>query len=88
MRLTILYREHSDHARAVSEFVGTMRRCYPGKKIELLDIDTRAGASEAALHGVVQYPALIITSYEGRVMNQWEGDNLPTIDEVAGQLTG
>ena len=87
MRLTILYRQNSDHARDVTEFVEMMRRRYPGKRIELLDIESRAGATEATLHEIMQYPALIVTSYEGRVMQQWEGLPLPAIDEVGGQLT-
>lgn len=87
MRLTILYKENSDHTRDVLEFVEMLRRRYPGKKAELLDVETRAGATEASLHSVSQYPALIITSYEGRVMQMWEGLPLPVIDEVGGQLT-
>ncbi len=87
MRLTILYKENSDHARDVLEFVEMLRRRYPGKKAELIDVETRAGATEASLHDVSQYPALIITSYEGRVMQIWEGLPLPVIDEVGGQLT-
>lgn len=87
MRLMILYRQNSDHARDVTDFVEVLRRRYPGKKAELLDIETRAGATEASLHDIMQYPALIVTSYEGRVMRQWEGLPLPIVDEVGGMLT-
>lgn len=83
----ILYRQNSDHARAVTDFAEMFRRRYPGKRAELLDIETRGGAAEANLHEVTQYPALIITSYEGRVVQQWEGLPLPVVDEVGGQLT-
>ncbi len=86
MRLLILYRDKSDHSRDISEFVEMLRRRYPGKSATLEDIDTKEGAADAVLHGVVKYPALIITSYEGRVMQQWEGLPLPTIDEVASLL--
>lgn len=86
MRLTILYRQNSDHAREVTDFVEMFRRRYPDKRVELLDIETRAGATEATLHEIMQYPALIVTSYEGRVIQQWEGLPLPIVDEVGGQL--
>ncbi len=86
MRLTVLFREHSEHARAVSEFVEMLSRRYPGRTATLLDIDTREGAAEASLHGVVQYPAFIVTSFDGVVIQQWEGLPLPLIDEVAGMI--
>ena len=86
MRLTILYRDSSEHARSVTDFIEMMRRRYPDKKPELIDIDTRVGAAEASLHGVVQYPALIVTSFEGRVLQQWEGLPLPLLDEVAAMM--
>ncbi len=86
MRLTILYRENSEHARKVSDFVEMISRRYPGKTVHLLDIDTREGAAEASLHGVVKYPALILTTYEGRVAQQWEGLPLPLIDQVGSMI--
>jgi hypothetical protein len=86
MRLTIIYRDNSEHARPVTDFLEMLRRRYPDKKPEILDIDTRIGASMATLHGISQYPALIVTSFEGRVLQQWEGLPMPLIDEVAGMM--
>lgn len=86
MRLTVLYRDNSEHARAVTDFVEMLSRRYPGKTATLLDIDTREGSAEATVHGVVQYPAMLLISYDGRVMQQWEGLPLPLLDEVAGQI--
>ena len=86
MGLTILYRERSEHARAVTEFVEMLKRRYPAKQVKLIEIDTKEGADEARLHGVTQYPAFIVTSYEGRVIQQWEGEHLPLIDEVGGMI--
>jgi hypothetical protein len=86
MRLVAIYRQKSDHARIVYEFIETLRRRYPDKHVEELEIDSREGAAEAILYGVVQYPALIATSMDGRVLGVWEGVPLPMIDEVAGML--
>ncbi len=86
MRLTVIYRDNSEHARPVIEFLEMFNRRYPGKSIEKLDIDTRDGAATASIHGVVQYPALIITSFDGGVLQQWEGIPLPLIDEVASMM--
>ena len=86
MRLTILYRENSDHARAVLEFIEMLSRHYPDRRAAVMDIDTREGAAEATLYGVTQYPALVLTSYEGRVVQLWEGLPLPIIDQVGSMI--
>jgi hypothetical protein len=86
MRLIVLYREHSDHSRAVFEFVEMLSRRYPGRTANLMDIDSREGAAEASLYGITRYPALIVTAYDGRVIQQWEGMPLPLIDEVAAMI--
>ena len=86
MRLTILYREQSEHARDVATFVEMMRRQHPDKKPELESVETREGAATASLYGVMQYPAVIITTQDGRVMFQEEGLPMPIVAQVAGQL--
>jgi hypothetical protein len=86
MVLVVLYRKNSEQFRPVFEFLEMMRRRYPGKAIVELDIDTRDGAAEANLYDVVQYPALLVRSLDGRVQGMWEGEPLPLIDEVAGLL--
>lgn len=86
MKLTIMYRAQSEHARVVTDFVEMLRRRYPGKEAEMLDIDSRAGADRAQLHGITRYPAMVLTTSEGRVASQWEGEPLPLIDEVGSQI--
>ena len=84
--LLALYRENSEQARPVYEFIEMMRRRYPDRPVKELDIDTREGSAEASLYGVTQYPALIATSLDGRIMGMWEGVPLPLIDEVVGSV--
>lgn len=86
MRLVALYRTNSEQARPFYEFKEMMRRRYPDKPIKELDIDTREGAAEANLYGITQYPAIIATAYDGRLLGLWEGLPLPLIDEVAGSI--
>jgi thiamine phosphate synthase YjbQ (UPF0047 family) len=86
MRLAVIYRQNSDHARSVYEFKEMMRRRYPDKQITEYELDTRDGAAEAHLYGVVSYPAIIVTANNGKVLGAWEGLPLPLIDEVAGLL--
>lgn len=86
MRLTILYKEKSDHAREVATFVEMMRRLHPDKDCHLTDVETRSGAATASLYGIVQYPAILVTAYDGSVQSLSEGLPLPRVDEIAGQL--
>lgn len=86
MRLTVIYRKNSDHARAVIEFLNTFSRKYPEKGYDELDIETREGANEASLYGVTSYPAIIVKDTEGKMLSYWQGRNLPLIDEVASYL--
>jgi hypothetical protein len=86
MRLVVIYRQKSDHARPIYELIEMLRRRYPDKRVEELEIDRRDGAADATLYGVTRYPAMIATSLDGRILGMWEGLPLPLIDEVAGSL--
>jgi hypothetical protein len=86
MVLVALYRKNSEQERPIIEFIEMLRRRYPGKPVVELDIDTRDGAAEASLYGVMQYPALLVRSLDGHVQGMWEGVPLPLIDEVAGLM--
>jgi hypothetical protein len=86
MVLVALYRKNSEQERPVVEFIEMMRRRYPGKAVVEMNIDTRDGAAEASLYGVIRYPALLVRSLDGHIQGMWEGIPLPLIDEVAGLL--
>jgi len=54
-----------------------------GNKIEVLSVDTRDGASTAALYDIWQFPAILALAEDGRVLNTWVGEQMPLMDEVA-----
>ncbi len=84
--MVVLYRHNSEQARPVVEFIEMVRRRYPDRKVIEMDLETREGAAEASLYGVMQYPAILTTSDDGRVMGLWEGLPLPLIDEVIASV--
>ncbi len=86
MRLVVLYRKNSEQYRPVYEFIEMMSRRHPDKHVHELDIDTRDGAADAVLYGVTQYPALVMTAFNGTVIEMWQGLPMPLIDQVAGML--
>lgn len=57
--------------------------------VELIDVDTLAGAAAAELYGAMDYPTLIIARDTGELVNQWQGINtFPLMNELAGYTFG
>lgn len=84
MRVTILYRPDSEHARRVEEYIADFERFHPGSELQILNIDTPDGAHLAGLYGVMQYPAVLALKDDGQMQQMWEGvDKLPLMNDLA-----
>lgn len=83
MKVVILYRPASEHSSAVESFVRDFIRQHADRHIELINIDTRDGASTATLYDVVRYPAILALADDGQLLQYWQGDNFPLMNEVA-----
>lgn len=83
MRVIILYRPRSEHASRTEAFVKEFTRLHPGSTVELADADDPDGAHKASVYGVVQYPAVLALASDGRMLQQWSGEMLPLMNEVA-----
>ena len=77
-----------DYSRAVSEFAEMFRRKYPQRRVEVNDPDTREGAAMMSILGVFRYPAVVVLSDDGRVVQMWQEEQLPLLDEVAAYAIG
>jgi len=88
MKALILYRPNSEHATKVETFVRDFEHQHDlgSKRIELVSVDTREGAATASLYDIWSFPAIIAVDMDGRVLNIWQGENLPLMDEVAGYI--
>ncbi|PID29602.1 hypothetical protein CR983_03785 [Candidatus Saccharibacteria bacterium] len=82
MRAVVVYKEHSDHAREVTQYLDDFHR-QTGKEIEQVDPDTRDGAAFCQVYDIVEYPTIIALDDDGRLLQQWRGTPLPLIDEVS-----
>lgn len=82
MKVTIIYKDASDHAREVLDYLRDFER-QTGKKLEVLDPDSRDGASFCRAYDIVEYPSLIATDAQGIMQNLWRGRPLPKIEEVS-----
>ncbi len=87
MKLLILYRQNSEHARAVETFMHDYKsHIDPNAPITSYDLDSVEGAETAKLYDVVQYPAFIVTTEDGMVTNMWQGEQLPLMAVVQSYL--
>ncbi|MGI6612333.1 MAG: hypothetical protein ACOX0Z_02055 [Candidatus Nanosyncoccaceae bacterium] len=82
MRIIVVYRERSDYARTVEEFLHDFKY-QTGGEIETLDPDTREGIGFCQAYGIVEYPTLIAIDYSGVMQQMWRGLPLPRISELS-----
>jgi hypothetical protein len=83
MKVLVLYRPNSEHARTVEEYIHDFQRRHAEERLEILNVDSRDGSAMASLYDVVQYPSILVVQDDGYVQRSWEGDQLPLMDEVA-----
>ncbi|OYW42101.1 hypothetical protein B7Z28_01775 [Candidatus Saccharibacteria bacterium 32-45-3] len=82
MRVVVIYRYESDHAREVFDYLRDFSR-QTGHAIEEIDPDSREGSQFCSVYDIVEYPTIIALSDSGQVQNTWRGRPLPTISEVS-----
>lgn len=85
MRARIVYRENTDYARTVTEFLRDFER-QTGKTVETVNPDTPDGAQFCRVYDIVEYPTIIATTDDGVLQNMWRGLPLPTINEVSAYV--
>ena len=82
MRTFVVYKDQSDHARTVTDFLRDFER-QTGHSLETIDPDTRDGAATCEAFGVMEYPTIVSIDDNGVMQNTWKGLPLPTISEVS-----
>lgn len=82
MRAVVVYKEESDHAREVINYMTDFRR-QTGRELEVVDPETADGASFCRTYDIVEYPSIVALSSDGMLQNLWRGRPLPTIGEVS-----
>lgn len=82
MRLLIVYRDESEQARSVVDYLRDFKR-QTGHDLETLDPDTAEGAEFCGVYDIVEYPTMLAISDDGQLQNMWQGLPLPTISEAS-----
>lgn len=81
----MLYRPNSEGSRVVEEYVRDFEKSR-GKEIKLISLNTREGAAIASLYDMMQNPGLLVLRDDGQVVADWQGMQLPLMNEVAGYM--
>ena len=82
MKVVVVYRQESDHAREVTNFLRDFSS-QTGRVIEEIDPDSREGDFFCRTYDIVEYPTLIAIDDSGVMQHLWRGRPLPTINEVS-----
>ncbi|HMQ95902.1 MAG TPA: hypothetical protein PKD19_01655 [Candidatus Saccharibacteria bacterium] len=82
MRVVIVYKDASDHAREVIDYLRDFSR-QTGHDLETVDPDTADGSQFCRVYDIVEYPTVIALGDDGQMQNVWRGRPLPTISEVS-----
>ena len=82
MKTIIVYKEETDYARTVIDYLGDFKR-QTGHDLETLNPDTADGADFCRTYDIVEYPSVVAMSDDGHLQNLWRGLPLPTISEVS-----
>jgi hypothetical protein len=89
MKVLILYRPESEHAPTVESFVRDIQHQHDIEgKMELMSVNTRDGAATASLYDIWAFPTIMALTDDGRVLNTWQGEPLPLMNEVLGYVYG
>jgi len=78
VKVYVLYRPKSDHARRTEEFV----RDFKGQhsvNVEVIDVDSRDGVATASLYDVLTYPTVLVMTEDGQLLKTWSGEEVPPL---------
>lgn len=82
MRTVVVFKDNTDTARQVTDFLRDFER-QTGKTLEAIDPESREGAAFCQMYDIVEYPTVIAIDDNGVMQNTWRGVPLPTISEIS-----
>lgn len=84
MKTTIIWNEQTDYASEVRQWLRDFEHdTGRGNEIKHLDPESEEGSDFAKLYDILQFPAIVVTDNDGRMIQMWKGKPLPQIEQVA-----
>ena len=90
MKILVLYRPNSEHARKVEEFLHDLQRQHDidQRNLQIIDVDSRDGMTTASIYDIMTSPAVVVTDNVGSYIQSWVGGDLPLMQDVAAYAYG
>ncbi|MBQ3275240.1 hypothetical protein IJH46_02345 [Candidatus Saccharibacteria bacterium] len=85
MRTVVVYKEFSDQAREVFEWIDQFEK-RTGRTVEQLDPETPEGEIFCSARDILQFPAVVVCDDDGKTYEQWIGQPMPQIDTVVAYV--
>ena len=82
MRVVILFHQNSEQAGLVEDYIREFQARHPEHTIDPISLETQEGADMARLYGVVRYPATLALDSDGRLLQLWQDEHLPMMNEI------
>lgn len=82
MRVVVIYKEETDYARQVTDYMRDFLR-QTGHELETMNPESGEGISFTTTYDIMEFPTVVALSSDGRLQNMWRGLPLPTISEVS-----
>lgn len=82
MRVVVLFKDQTDYARQVTDYLRDFQR-QTGHELETLDPESAEGVGFCQTYDILEFPTVVALSNDGLLQNQWRGLPLPTISEVS-----
>lgn len=82
MRVVVLYKDQTDYARQVTDYLRDFHR-QTGHELETLNPESPDGVDFCRAYDILEFPTIVALSDDARLQNMWKGLPLPTISEVS-----
>lgn len=82
MKALLIYRINSETERLARNFASDFERM-TGKRLDIMEADSPEGMELSRLYDIVSYPAILARADDGSLLQLWQGEPLPRINEVS-----
>lgn len=85
MKILVLYRPNTERGSLAENYVSEFMRSRH-QELQLLDIDSPEGSHLVDLYGITDNPAILVRRDDAQLVQMWQGETLPLINELAGYM--
>lgn len=88
MKVVVIYQPNSEHATLTESYIHDLQTQHDGLSVETIDADSPQGINLVEAYDIVAFPAILDTTDDGQVIQFWQGEQLPLMNDVAYYARG